>query len=125
MVLTTLALLFMAVAGFASEGGSQRVSWMWLAGFYAIVTVGELCLSPMALSLVTKLSPKRLVGLTMGGWFFATAVGNKFSGFLGGLKNEMAPGPFFLVIAAVAAGVALFIYLLLPKLDAAMKRYGA
>ena len=98
---------------------------MWLAGFFAIVTVGELLLSPMALSLVTKLSPKRFVGLTMGGWFFATAVGNKFSGFLGGLQSKMEPSYFFLVIAAAVSVVAFGLYLLLPKLDAAIKKYGA
>ena len=46
----------------------------------------------MGLSLVTKLSPKRLVGLTMGGWFLATAFGNNFSGFFGGIQHLMEPG---------------------------------
>src|SRR5690606_30295811 len=59
MVLTTLSLLVMAGAGALSDGGSQRVSSWWLVGFYGIVTIGELCLSPMGLSLVTKLTPKR------------------------------------------------------------------
>ena len=124
---TALALLVMAGAGFLSNNGESKVSWMWLCGFYAMVTVAELCLSPMALSLVTKLSPKRLVGLTMGGWFFATAVGNKFSGFLGGLQSTMADSPaqFFLVIAAGVSVVAFGVYILLPRLDAAIKKYGA
>ena len=82
-------------------------------------------LSPMALSLVTKLTPKRFVGLTMGGWFFATAVGNKFSGFLGVLQGSMSPSMFFLVIVAAASAVALYILSVLPKLDAAIKKYGA
>ena len=125
MVITTIAVLFMALAGFVSDNGAVKVSWMWLASFYAIVTVGELCLSPMALSLVTKLSPKRLVGLTMGGWFLAVAFGNNLSGFLGGIQSKMAPSGFFLLIAGACAAVALFIYLLLPKLDAAIKKYGA
>src|SRR5690606_35931480 len=76
MVMTTVSLLFMSLAGLLSDDGAERVSWMWLAGFYGLVTVGELCLSPMGLSLVTRLSPARLVGLTMGGWFLATAFGN-------------------------------------------------
>ena len=125
MVITAIAASFMAVAGFLSNDGAQKVSGFWLMGFYGIVTVGELCLSPMALSLVTKLSPKRFVGLTMGGWFFATAVGNKFSGFLGVLQGAMAPKWFFLVIAGAVALVALYIKAVLPKLDAAIKRYGA
>ena len=125
MVITGLSALFMAVAGFLSDDGAQKVSGLWLMGFYAIVTVGELCLSPMALSLVTKLSPKRFVGLTMGGWFFATAVGNKFSGFLGVLQGAMAPKWFFLLIAGAVFLVALYIKVVLPKLDAAIRQYEA
>jgi POT family proton-dependent oligopeptide transporter len=79
----------------------------------------------MALSLVTKLSPKRFVGLTMGGWFFATSVGNKFSGFLGVLQGALSPTMFFLVIAGAVTLVALYILSVLPKLDAAIKQYGA
>jgi dipeptide/tripeptide permease len=125
MTITTISVLFMAAAGFLSDDGALKVSWLWMLSFYLIVTVGELCLSPMALSLVTKLSPKRFVGLTMGGWFLATAFGNNLSGFLGGLQAKMPPSTFFLVIAAACACVALFIYLLLPRLDAAIKKYGA
>jgi dipeptide/tripeptide permease len=125
LVLTTLSLLLMVVAGLFSDGGSVKVSALWLIGFYAIVTLGELCLSPMGLSLVTKLSPKRLVGLAMGGWFLATAFGNNFSGFFGGIQHLMSPVAFFAVLAGLAAAAALFIYLLLPKLDAALQKYGA
>ena len=125
MVITALAAGFMAVAGFLSNDGEMKVSGAWLMGFYGIITVGELFLSPMALSLVTKLSPKRFVGLTMGGWFFATAVGNKFSGFLGVLQGAMAPSMFFLVIVGAAGAVALYILSVLPRLDAAIKKYGA
>ncbi len=93
--------------------------------FYLVVTFGELCLSPMGLSLVTKLSPKRLVGLTMGGWFLATAFGNNFSGFFGGIQHMMKPGAFFLLLAGLAGLVALFLFLVLRKLDAAIRQYGA
>jgi dipeptide/tripeptide permease len=125
MVLTTASLLLMAVGGLMSDGGAVKVSGLWLAGFYMIVTLGELCLSPMGLSLVTKLSPKRLVGLTMGGWFLATAFGNNFSGFFGGIQHMMSPVAFFLLLAGLAGLVALFILSVLPKLDAAITKYGA
>jgi hypothetical protein len=125
MLITTAAVLIMAMAGWVSHEGALKVSWGWLAGFYFVVTIGELCLSPMALSLVTKVSPKRFVGLTMGGWFFATAVGNKFSGFLGGLQTQMPPTGFFLTIAGACALVAGFLFLVLPSLDAALKKYSA
>jgi dipeptide/tripeptide permease len=123
LVLTTVSLLIMSLAGFLSDNGAVKVSSLWLAGFYAIVTLGELCLSPMGLSLVTKLSPKRLVGLTMGGWFLATAFGNNFSGFFGGIQGRMEPASFFLLLAGLAAAAAAFIFVLLPRLDRAIKMY--
>ena len=123
--LTTLALLVMVLAGIVGGNGASKVSWWWLVLFYAVITVGELCLSPMALSLVTKLSPRRFVGLTMGGWFLATAFGNNFSGFFGGLESQMSPTAFFLLLAGIAGAVTLLIGGLLPRLDAAIKKYKA
>ena len=125
LVLTTVSLLVMALAGVIGDNGAMKVSWLWLVLFYTVITLGELCLSPMALSLVTKLSPRRLVGLTMGGWFLATAFGNNFSGFFGGLESQMEPTMFFLLLAGITALVTLGIGVLLPKLDAAIKKYGA
>jgi hypothetical protein len=125
MMLTTAALLLMSLAGLASAGGTAKVSGLWLMSFYMMVTLGELCLSPMGLSLVTKLSPKRLVGLTMGGWFMATAFGNNFSGFFGGIQHLMSPVSFFLLLAGLSGLVALFIFAVLPKLNAAITKYGA
>jgi POT family proton-dependent oligopeptide transporter len=94
-------------------------------GFYMVVTLGELCLSPMGLSLVTKLTPKRLVGVAMGGWFVATAFGNNLSGFFGGIQGLMDPMYFFLLLAGLSALVALFLFAVLPKLDRAIRQYGA
>ncbi len=125
MVLTTVSLCVMGLAGIVTGDGASKASMIWLVGFYAIITIGELCLSPMALSLVTKLSPKRFVGLTMGGWFLAVAFGNNFSGFFGGLQSKMNPTPYFFLLAAIAGVVALIILALLPRMDAAMKKYGA
>jgi dipeptide/tripeptide permease len=125
MLLTTGALLIMALAGIATDGGMFKVSWLWLAGFYMVVTLGELCLSPMGLSLVTKLSPARLVGLTMGGWFLATAFGNNLSGFFGGIQNKMDPMYFLLLLSGLSALVALFLLAVLPRLDRAIRKYGA
>jgi POT family proton-dependent oligopeptide transporter len=77
----------------------------------------------MGLSLVTRLTPPRLVGLTMGGWFLATAFGNNLSGFLGGIQGLMSPELFFLMLAGAAAAVALFLWVQLPKLDETINRY--
>ena len=121
LCLTTASLLLMALGGVFTDGGASKVSGLWLVGFYAIITLGELLLSPMGLSLVTRLAPKRLVGLAMGGWFLATAFGNNFSGFFGGIQHMMSPVNFFLVLAALAGASALFIRVLLPRLDAAIE----
>jgi len=125
LVLTTASMVLMAVAGLLSEGGSLKVSGMWLVGFYGVVTLGELLLSPMGLSLVTKLTPARLVGLAMGGWFMATAFGNNLSGFFGGIQGSLSPVSFFLVLAGLAGASALFIRVLLPRLDKTLSDYGA
>jgi POT family proton-dependent oligopeptide transporter len=83
----SFALVIPAARAFESSGG--RVSPMWLVGLYFLQMVGELCLSPVGLSMVTKLSPARLVGLMMGVWFFATAMGNYVAGWIAGfLENR-------------------------------------
>ena len=61
----------------------------------------------------------------MGGWFMATAFGNNFSGFFGGIQHMMSPVAFFLLLAGLAGLVALFIFSVLGKLDTAIKKYGA
>ena len=108
-----------------TDGGSVKVAGLWMAVFYLVITFGELCLSPIGLSLVTKLAPARLAGLAMGGWFLATSIGNKFSGFLGSVQNHMEPMWFFIFLASLAAAVAAFIFMVMPKLDTAIKKYGA
>ncbi len=125
LLFTAGALLLMALAGLASDGTAVKVSSLWLVGFYSIVTLGELFLSPMGLSSVTKLAPQRLVGLAMGGWFMATAFGNNLSGFFGGIQSMLSPVAFFLVLAAMMGTVALGIRLLLPWLDRTFEQYGA
>ena len=122
MVITAVSLLVVAFGSYLGGSGASKISMLWLIGYYLIITLGELCLSPMGLSLVTKLSPKRLVGLMMGGWFLATAIGNKMSGFISGLE----PGTqVFVVLAIAMLGVAAFIFAMLPRLNAAIKKYGA
>ncbi len=122
MVITTLALCIMGAGVYFSNDGEDKMSAMWIIVFYAVITFGELCLSPMGLSLVTKLAPKRLVGLMMGGWFLSTAIGNKMSGFISGLEPTTR---IFLTLAGLILLVAGFIFFLLPKLDKAITKYGA
>jgi len=122
MLITTFALLIMAIGSSLGKDGTAKTAMIWMMLYYAIITLGELCLSPMGLSLVTKLSPKRLVGLMMGGWFLSTAIGNKLSGFVSGLEPSTQ---MFVVLAIAILGVAGFIFVMLPRLDSAIKKYGA
>jgi dipeptide/tripeptide permease len=125
MLLTALAMFVMFVAGWLTNDGQVKVAGLWLVSTYFILTLGELCLSPMGLSLVTKLSPKRLVGMMMGGWFCASAFGNKLSGFLGELETKIAPSTFFLILVGAVLLVAGYLKLQLPRLEATLKQYKA
>ncbi len=122
MVITAVSLLIMVIGAKFGQDGAIKTSMIWLAIYYLVITMGELCLSPMGLSLVTKLAPKRLVGLMMGGWFLSTSIGNKLSGFISGLEPT---AQMFTILAVAILGVAAFLYALLPRLDSAIKKYGA
>jgi POT family proton-dependent oligopeptide transporter len=78
-------LIMIPAAGIVvSSNGAIKVSAMWLVMSYLFQTFGELCLSPVGLSSMTKLSPRRYVGQMMGIWFLAAALGNLIAGLVGG-----------------------------------------
>jgi len=91
-------------------GATQRISFLWLVSSTFIYTVGELYLSPIGLSLVTKVAPARLVSMLMGMWFLSSFFGNFLSGYLGTYYEKMSRQSFFffLAILGVAAGAAIF-----------------
>ncbi len=85
----TLGMLFIGVAYVlmipaAMLTAQGRVSFWWLVGLYFLEVCGEMCLSPVGLSTVTKLSPPKLVGIMMGVWFLASSFGSKLAGYLSG-----------------------------------------
>jgi proton-dependent oligopeptide transporter, POT family len=86
-----LAFVIMLPAGAAvAADNTLRVSVWWLIMWNLFSEFGELCLSPVGLSAITKLSPARIVGLMMGVWFLSLAVGNKLSGWMAGLISTMS-----------------------------------
>ena len=114
LFITALSTLVMVAAVFASQNGLQKSSPAWLIGAYGVITIGELFLSPMGLSLVSKLSPPRLTSLMMGGWFLATSLGNKLSGVLASLWNMYSHKSVFFLInftGAMFAALAIFVML--------------
>jgi len=114
LVFVSAGMFVIAIASLFIGGG--RVSPLWLVAVYFIHTLGELCLSPVGLSTVTKLSPLRMVGLMMGVWFLATAIGNYLAGTAAGFYQDNSNALFRLfgvlgLITIVGAGL---LFLLLP-----------
>jgi len=110
----SLSFLLVVPAAKYFEMNHIRVSPWWLIGLYFLQAVGELCLSPVGLSMVTKLSPPRVVGLMMGVWFFATAMGNYVAGWVAGLVGSRSFSEVFLIAFATAAVVTLILTMLIP-----------
>jgi POT family proton-dependent oligopeptide transporter len=96
-----------------------KVSPLWLILAYAVLTLGELMLSPMGLSLVSKVAPVRLRGLMMGGWFLATALGGSLAR-VGVYYDRWLQSSFFAVLGLMALIMALVLFLLLRPLKKAM-----
>ena len=122
LVVTALSALVMVGAVFATNDMTGKASSMWLLASYGVITIGELCLSPMGLSLVSKLSPPRITALMMGGFFLAISVGNKLSGMLSSLweTTEQKENFFYLNFALVMAA-AIILFAMLRWLNRVMK----
>lgn len=88
LLITGLSAIVMVGAVHATDLENEKASVWWLISSYGVITIGELFLSPMGLSLVSKLSPPRITALMMGGWFLSTAVGNKLSGIMSGMWEK-------------------------------------
>ena len=119
-----MGLLFLAV-GFLfmigavlEQSGDQAVktSMFWLVGAYLFHTLGELCLSPIGLSMVTKLAPLRLASLMMGAWFGFVALANYAAGFIGSFVGEAGPIAIFGGIALAAVISALILLTMANRL---------
>jgi dipeptide/tripeptide permease len=122
MMLTAISMLVMTIAAIVYHLDQSRVSGLWLVLAYAVITLGEVFLSPMGMSTVAKLAPERLTGIMMGGWFCAIAIGNVLAGWLSGLQSRMAPWVFFLSVAAVVTIVSLLFWRWLPRLERTMSK---
>ncbi|HXV85557.1 MAG TPA: peptide MFS transporter [Gemmatimonadales bacterium] len=104
-------LLLVPAAGMAQ--GGALVSPAWLVGVYLLHTMGELCLSPVGLSVVTKLAPQRVVGLMMGVWFLSIATGNKIGGWVAGFFDALPLPLLFGAVAATTMGSAVVLWLIM------------
>jgi POT family proton-dependent oligopeptide transporter len=112
LVLVGLAFVLLIPAGSLAQGG-VKVSPLWLIGAYFIQELGELCLSPVGLSLVTKVAPVRLVSFVMGIFFLSNFVGNWLAGWSARFVSSVPLVTLFGVTAAVTIGAGLVLFLLL------------
>ncbi|WP_279151356.1 peptide MFS transporter [Photobacterium iliopiscarium] len=115
LAMFSLALGFACMIGAALEQNGDmtvKTSMMWLVGAYFFHTIGELCLSPIGLSMITKLAPLRLASLMMGAWFGANAIANYIAGVVGASIGKAGPLAIFsgIAITAVIAGVLLLLF---------------
>ena len=131
LFLLSMGYLFIAFGVKHVEPG-VKVSMIWLTGLYLIHTMGELCLAPIGLSLVYKLSPARFSSLLMGVWYLSTSAANKFAGMLSGLYPEAGKVKsifgyqiatmydFFMVFVVMSGVASLILFLLSKKLQKMM-----
>ena len=116
-----LAFLLLVPAGlFAQSGAGVKVSPLWLVAAYTIEEIGELCLSPVGLSAVTKLAPTRIVSLMMGVFFLSNWLGNLLAGWTAGFFSSMPLAQLFGVTAAVSLGAAVVMFVLLKPVQRLM-----
>lgn len=110
--------------GIPQGAKTASVSMIFLILAYLFHTMGELCLSPLGLSYVSKLVPARMIGFMFGVWYLAIAVGQKAAGTMGGMidkiSQEYSIGMFFLIFTLVPAGIGLIAILLSPVLKKLM-----
>jgi POT family proton-dependent oligopeptide transporter len=103
---------YLVMAGAAYFSGGEKASWLWLFAFFVVITTAELYISPIGLSLVSKVAPVRHLAMLMGVWLATSFVGNFLAGYLGSFWSTMAKPDFFLMIAgiAIAAGAVIWAF---------------
>jgi len=125
LIISALSTLVTVWAVYSCHNGAVKASVWWVVMTYAVITVGELCLSPMGLSMVSKMAPVRLAGLMMGGWQLATSLGNKLSGVLATMWDKYDDKSMFFwlnfALLSIAAGV---LFAMLPWLKRIFREAG-
>lgn len=107
-----VALAYLLLSAVTWFSGDSRASWLWLALFFLIFTIGELFLLPTGLGLFARLAPPRLGATTVAAWYLAIFTGSLFAGMVGGLWSLLDRSSYFALLAVIAGMAALFLHLL-------------
>jgi POT family proton-dependent oligopeptide transporter len=121
--LNAAALVLLALVAAAS--GDSKASWLWLAAYFVIMTVGELYLSPTSLSLVTKVAPLRLLSMMMGVWLATSFIGSLLAGYLGTFWSSMTRPYFFFMLALISIFAAVFVAAFSRPLGSALRQHAS
>jgi len=125
LLISALSVLVMVAAVKIGANGTEKVSVWWLVANYGVITIGELFLSPMGLSVVSKLSPTNITSLMMGGWFLSTSIGNKLSGVLASLWDTYDnKQDFFWINFGLLMFATMLMFILLKQLNKVMQEKG-
>lgn len=115
LLITGLSSLVMAAAVLYTDIYTDKATALWLIGTYGVITVGELLISPIGLSLVSKVSPKEITSFMMGGWFLSTSIGNKLSGMVAGMWDLFDNKSYYFLMNFIACVIAAVIIMLLVR----------
>lgn len=125
LLISALSVLVMVAAVQIGNNGAEKVSVWWLVANYGVITIGELFLSPMGLSVVSKLSPKNITALMMGGWFLSTSIGNKLSGVLASMWDTYDDkANFFWINFGLLMFATVLMFALVKNLNKVMRDHG-
>ncbi|PWT74217.1 MAG: MFS transporter [Bacteroidetes bacterium] len=114
-IIAGLSSIIMVAAALSTNIYENKVSSAWIFASYGVFTISELFVSPVGLSLVSKVAPRRFTALMMGGWFITTSLGGKIAGIMTGFWDKFDSKALFFGISAVAAIVAGFLLFPLTK----------
>ncbi len=119
LFLMSVSYVIMILAGISAK--TSLISPLWLVLSYFVMTLSELCLSPIGLSLVSKLAPRKFLSLTMGCWFLTCFIGDTLAGFWGGKYESLTTTELFAPLAILSFAAFLILLILIPKLNKTLK----
>ena len=111
-VIATTAMLLMVLAALVSGPGGARVSSLWVVGYFVLLTLGELYVIPVGLTLIESLAPVRFASMAMGAWYIAKFLGSLLAGFMGAYWLVIPPSTFFALGMASTALAAACLYVM-------------